>query len=152
MNILFTIIFIIIGVITLAWPLTVHTRRPKNVIYYGTEVLGAYDPTNNLLYLHHKLNEYPLLKQKVLEHELGHTKDKNRFMCLVREVKDYFSMKQSEEYLKFEKEVLNQKKPNSNIIHTVGNIYYSLIVAVVVCFVIVYGWIIKVVKWLKQRL
>lgn len=70
--------------------------------------LGAYDFFTGEISIYERLDNYPKLKEKVLEHERSHRKDKNMLMAIWRELKDYPKLYFSEEYYEFMKKEGNR--------------------------------------------
>ena len=105
-------------------------------LQYG---IGGFDPFTNTITLDERLNEWPALKRKILKHELGHSKDKNILMCLVRDMRDYpwiWLDKECEEYRdKY------QKTTFKKLILTMGMVGYMILnlVIVVPCSIIIYS-------------
>jgi len=76
-------------------------------------MFGNYDTENDILMLSTILNKLPKFKKFIMNHEIGHSFDKNIAQCLYRDLKDYPDMYFTESFLKFFK--IHEKRYGSKI-------------------------------------
>ena len=85
--------------------------------------LGAYDYHNRIIYIDERLRAYPKLRQVVLNHELGHLKDRHMNDALIRDLRDYPLMATRDDYFEYIEKI---KKQNPSLRLLLQQLYYSL--------------------------
>jgi hypothetical protein len=124
-------------------------RNPIMKVYEvpGLDSLGAYDPFTGTIVLDQRLNKYPDLKKAVLEHEIGHSKDKNVLQALLRDIRDYPYLNARKDCIAYQKET--QKHVILKLAITISYSFGLILFVLPVTTVVTYSFRIR--RWFGEK-
>ncbi len=108
--------------------------------------MGAYSIYDRNISYFYKLDNYPKLKTAVLNHELGHSQDKNLYQVMRREVRDYFKIYAMDEYWNMQKDLQKGFKIWQLVIISLQNFFYGVAIIPIYTFAQLYGALSQMYK------